>query len=174
MPEPLRVRTIADLARLAGVSPGTVSRALSGAGLISQRTRDRIQELARQHDFRPNIMARNLRIRRTGAIGVVASLGPVNGSGAGDPSRVTESLGQLADMLEERGYVLILSRRRGDDQRQVFAVAESGRVDAVVVMDEAAAAADGPAGVPVLAWDGADAAGVVGSLLARLSPPAAA
>lgn len=61
-PAAKRIRNIAELAELAGVSPGTVSRALSGAGLISAKTRERIRALARDHDFTPNAMARNLRI----------------------------------------------------------------------------------------------------------------
>jgi len=69
--EKVRIRNISDLAKLAGVSPGTVSRALTDTGLISQKTRERIKALAREHDFRPNVMARNLRIQKTGSIGVV-------------------------------------------------------------------------------------------------------
>jgi len=59
-----RVKNITELAKLAGVSAGTVSRALADSPLISQKTREAIQRLAREHDFRPNIMARNLRIKR--------------------------------------------------------------------------------------------------------------
>ena len=66
-----RIRTIKDLAELAGVTAGTVSRALAGSELISTKTRERIQALADEHGFRPNVMARNLRTQRTGAIGVV-------------------------------------------------------------------------------------------------------
>lgn len=166
-----RIRNIADLARIAGVSPGTVSRALSGTGLISQKTRERIQELARQHDFRPNVMARNLRIRRTGAIGVAAPLDAANGHACDDPGCVASVLGQLADMLEERGYVLMLSRLRSGDRRPAFALAESGRVDAVLLLG---GTPDGgeerDVGVPVLSWDGRDAPAMVHSLLARIAP----
>jgi len=45
------VRNIADIARLAGVSKSTVSRALSDSPLISQETRQRIQAIANQHGF---------------------------------------------------------------------------------------------------------------------------
>ena len=71
MSEQQRVKNITDLAQLAGVSPGTVSRALADSKLIAEKTRKRIQALAREHDFRPNVMARNLRIKRAGAIGVL-------------------------------------------------------------------------------------------------------
>jgi len=60
-----RIRNIKDLAVLAGVSAGTVSRALAGSDLISMKTRERIQALADLHGFRPNALARNLRIQRT-------------------------------------------------------------------------------------------------------------
>ena len=49
-----RVRNITELAQLAGVSPGTVSRALADSHLIALKTRERIQAIAREHDFRPN------------------------------------------------------------------------------------------------------------------------
>lgn len=130
-----RIRNIADLAKLAGVSPGTVSRALSGAGLISQKTRERIQALAREHDFRPNVMARNLRIQRTGAIGVLIPLGHETGQHISDPFFIT-MLGLLADALTERGYDLMLSRviPTADDWLDNFA--DSGRVDGIIVIGQ--------------------------------------
>ena len=96
-----RVRNITDLARLAGVSTGTVSRALADSHLIAKKTRERIQAIAREHDFRPNIMARNLRIKRAGAIGVLIPLGHETGQHISDPFFIT-LLGQLADALTER------------------------------------------------------------------------
>jgi DNA-binding LacI/PurR family transcriptional regulator len=130
-----RVRNIADLAKIAGVSPGTVSRALSGAGLISQKTRDRIQALAREHDFRPNIMARNLRIQRTGAIGVLIPLGHETGQHISDPFFIT-MLGLLADALTERGYDLVLSRVIPTTDDWLERYADSGRVDGIIVIGQ--------------------------------------
>jgi DNA-binding LacI/PurR family transcriptional regulator len=61
---PKRV-TMADIARLAGVSPSTVSRALGDYPLVDARTRERVREIARQHNYEVNIGARNFRLRRS-------------------------------------------------------------------------------------------------------------
>jgi DNA-binding LacI/PurR family transcriptional regulator len=81
-----KIRNIKELAELAGVSTGTVSRALAGSQLISLKTRERIQALADEHNFRPNALARNLRTQRTGAIGVLIPLGHETGQHMSDPS----------------------------------------------------------------------------------------
>ncbi len=135
MTDKLRIRNITDLARIAGVSPGTVSRALSDSGLISLKTRDRIKALARAHDFRPNIMARNLRIQRTGAIGVLIPLGHETGQHISDPFFIT-MLGLLADELTERGYDLVLSRVIPADADWLDRFVASGRVDGLIVIGQ--------------------------------------
>lgn len=135
MTDKVRIRNISDLAKLAGVSPGTVSRALTDTGLISQKTRDRIKALAREHDFRPNIMARNLRIQKTGAIGVVIPLGHETGQHISDPFFIT-MLGLLADALTERGYDLVLSRVIPTDGNWLDRFTDSGRVDGIIVIGQ--------------------------------------
>lgn len=135
MTEKVKIRNISDLAKLAGVSPGTVSRALTDTGLISQKTRERIKALAREHDFRPNIMARNLRIQKTGAIGVVIPLGHETGQHISDPFFIT-MLGLLADALTERGYDLVLSRVIPTDGDWLDRFTDSGRVDGIIVIGQ--------------------------------------
>ena len=130
-----RVRNITDLARLAGVSPGTVSRALADSHLIAKKTREKIQELAREHDFRPNVMARNLRIKRAGAIGVLIPLGHETGQHISDPFFMT-MLGHLADALTERGHDLLLSRVIPKDPGWLNRVVDSGRVDGVILIGQ--------------------------------------
>lgn len=68
MPRSQRV-TIADIARLAGVSPGAVSFALNGRPGVSEETRQRILQIADQHDWRPSSTARALVGARAGVIG---------------------------------------------------------------------------------------------------------
>jgi DNA-binding LacI/PurR family transcriptional regulator len=163
MTENGRVKNIAELARIAGVSPGTVSRALTDTGLISQKTRERIKALAREHDFRPNIMARNLRIKRAGAIGVVIPLGHETGQHISDPFFMT-LLGHLADTLTERGYDLLLSRVIPTSPDWLDNIVDSGRVDGVILIGQSnqAEAIDRVAEryLPMVAW-GAQAQGQV-------------
>ena len=130
-----RVRNITDLAVLAGVSPGTVSRALADSHLIAKATRERIQALAREHDFRPNIMARNLRIKRAGAIGVLIPLGHETAQHISDPFFMT-LLGHLADALTERGHDLLLSRVIPTNPDWLINVVDSGRVDGVILIGQ--------------------------------------
>lgn len=63
--------TIHDIARIVGVAPSTVSRALSGKGRISPTTRERIRKVAEELGYQPNMLARGLATRSTCAIGVV-------------------------------------------------------------------------------------------------------
>ncbi len=163
MDNQVRVRNITDLARLAGVSPGTVSRALADSQLIAKKTRERIQELAREHDFRPNVMARNLRIKRAGAIGVLIPLGHETGQHISDPFFIT-MLGHLADALTERGHDLLLSRVIPKDPDWLNRVVDSGRVDGVILIGQSdqLATIDKVASryLPLVAW-GANLAGQV-------------
>src|ERR1700735_4269452 len=50
--------TITDVARLAGVSPGTASKALNGRGGISADTADRVRQAADRLGYQPNALAR--------------------------------------------------------------------------------------------------------------------
>jgi LacI family transcriptional regulator len=63
--------TIKDLANIAGVSHSTVSRSLNDSPLISEKTKTRIKELAKEYNFELNASARSLSTRITGTIGII-------------------------------------------------------------------------------------------------------
>jgi LacI family transcriptional regulator len=67
--------TIRELARLSGVSVGTVSRALNGYDDVNAQTRERIIALAREHDYTPTAAARTLVLQRSHVIGVFLDTG---------------------------------------------------------------------------------------------------
>lgn len=134
--KPHRIRNISELARLAGVSAGTVSRALAGKELVNRETRERIQALAREYGFRPNQMASRLRTGQTGVIGVVIPLGHEKKQTISDPFFMT-MLGHLADGLTEVGYDLMLSRVIPDDGEDwLERIVESGMLEGVVMIGQ--------------------------------------
>jgi LacI family transcriptional regulator len=70
---PDRPVTLADLARAAGTSPSTASRALSGRGYVSAAARARLLAAADRLGYVPNASARTLRQRTSRVVGVVVS-----------------------------------------------------------------------------------------------------
>ncbi|MFM7028305.1 MAG: LacI family DNA-binding transcriptional regulator [Chakrabartia sp.] len=130
------IRTITDLARIAGVSAGTVSRALANNSLVNDKTRDRIQAIAREHGFRPNQMASSLRRQKTGVIGVAIPLGHDRQQPISDSFFMT-LLGRLADELTDRGYDLMLRRViPGRDEDWLDRFIGSGMIDGVIVIGQ--------------------------------------
>ncbi|MGW4797674.1 LacI family DNA-binding transcriptional regulator [Nonomuraea sp. NPDC004297] len=63
--------TLAEVAEACGLSPSTVSRALSDPGRVSAQTRDKVQRVARELGYTPNRVARSLSMGRTGTIGLI-------------------------------------------------------------------------------------------------------
>jgi DNA-binding LacI/PurR family transcriptional regulator len=150
-----KVRTIYDLAELAGVSAATVSRALAGKDVVSSKTAERIRKLAQEHGFKPSSLARNLRIRRSGAIGVVIPLGHERGQHISDPFFMT-LIGHLADELTERGFDLVLSRVIPDRDDWLQKMIDADRVDGFIVIGQSdqSATLDAAARnyLPMVAW----------------------
>ena len=127
--------TLAQIAELAGVSVATVSRALAGNPVIAEATRARIVALAQEHGFQVNQAARNLRLKRTGAIGVILPLGHEADQNLSDPFFMS-LLGPLADAVADRGHDLLLSRVIPKDDRWLDRIVDAGRVDGVVIIGQ--------------------------------------
>ena len=100
---------MADIARLAGVSASTVSRALAGSTLVATKKREEIIRLARERGYVVNSTARNLRLQRTQAVSVIIPLGHETSQPLTDPF-FTEMLGHLADNITQRGYGMFLQK----------------------------------------------------------------
>jgi LacI family transcriptional regulator len=65
--------TIRDVARMAGVSIGTASKALNGGGRLSQETRDKVTRVAREINYRPNDLAQSLHRAQSRTIGIISN-----------------------------------------------------------------------------------------------------
>ncbi|WP_256960228.1 LacI family DNA-binding transcriptional regulator, partial [Streptomyces scabiei] len=59
------------MARLAGVSPQTVSRYLRFNGGLKPATLERVEKAIRELDYRPNLVARSMRTRKTGRLAIL-------------------------------------------------------------------------------------------------------
>lgn len=130
-----RIRNIAELAKLAGVTAGTVSRALANSDLVNKKTRERIQALAREHGFRPNQMAKRLRVQQTKVIGIVVPLGHEQRQHLSDPFFMT-ILGPLADALTDKGYDIMLSRVIPEADDWLDRIVDSGMLDGVLLIGQ--------------------------------------
>ncbi|MBB5984818.1 DNA-binding LacI/PurR family transcriptional regulator [Sphingobium sp. B1D3A] len=153
--KPKQIRTIYDLAELAGVSAATVSRALAAKTVVSNETAERIRKLAQQHGFQPSALARNLRTRRSGAIGVVIPLGHERAQHISDPFFMT-MIGCLADELTERDFDLVLSRVIPDKPNWLETMIAKARVDGFIIIGQSdqSAVLDAAARtyLPMVAW----------------------
>ena len=127
---------MSDLARLAGVSKSTVSRALSGSDRVTEKTRERIQKLANEHNYKLDTRARNFRKQETLTIGVLL---PSNGRPdwlATDPF-ILEMLGSVADALEAKGsHELLLAKHTNNDPSWISDFARTRTVDGIIVIGQ--------------------------------------
>ncbi|WP_197735657.1 LacI family DNA-binding transcriptional regulator [Allostella humosa] len=144
-----RAGTLKDVALLAGVSISTVSRALTGKGLISEQTEKRIRQAAEAANYRPNTLARGLKTQRSRLIGLMVH------------NLVGTSHRLLAEVAQQRlgaaGFQVILCVT-GDDAEQearFLTTMENYRAEGLIVIPTGR---NGPqlakfaqAGVPVIA-----------------------
>lgn len=130
-----RATNLTELAELAGVSVGTVSKALSERGYVSARTRERIRKLADEHGFQINRTAQSLKRGKNDAIAVVLPLGHESAQTFSDPFFIT-LIGHLADALSARSNELVLSKVIPDGPGWLGQLARSGRVDGILVIGQ--------------------------------------
>lgn len=97
--------TIRDVAKRAGVSVTTVSRALNGYSDVNEKTRERIKAIAKELKYSPNLLARSLVMKKTKTIGLLVSGLRIEGS---KDNFTYEVLCGVNDCAGQLGYELVL------------------------------------------------------------------
>lgn len=119
--------TMADVAREAGVSLMTVSRAVNDKDGISDATRERVRAIANRLGYRPSLIARSLVTDRTGTIGLVVidNANPFF-------SEISRGVEHAA---YHEGYSVFLCNTEEDPQRErdILRSLEEKRVDGIVL-----------------------------------------
>ena len=126
------VHNISDIAKLAGVSKSTVSRALNDSPLIGKETRERIQSLAKEYDFKINVPARRLSLKQSNTIAFVThayhkefSVADLFG---------LEIMGGISQGLYAHGYDLLVVHVNPQETEWAHQYLDTGRVDGFILM----------------------------------------
>ncbi len=119
--------SIKDIARRAGVSHSTVSRALTGSSLVNAETKAHIRQLAQEMGYAPSAVARAMSTRRTQTIGVVVT-------SIADPF-VAQVVRGIEETALDCGYSVLLCNSNDDPEREIATVRALREkwVDAVIV-----------------------------------------
>ncbi len=124
-----------DIAKLAGVSTSTVSRALNGSSLVNEETRLRIVALAQSLNYSIDVGAQNLRLKNNRTVAVVIPYDATNPQHVSDPFFLT-MLGHIADELTKLGHYMLVSRVNADNLSQVLEPFDSGRAIGIIVIGQ--------------------------------------
>lgn len=106
--------TMKDIAKIAGVSVNTVSRALNDRPEISEETKQHIKKIARELNYVPNAVAASLASKKSRSIGLVIP-------DICDPFFALQARG-VEDAARERGFSVIIVNTDEDPTREVHAV----------------------------------------------------
>ncbi len=144
-----------DIARLAGVSKPTVSRALQDSPLVSDETKKRILEIARRHGYVVNRNAQNLRRRRSDTIAVVIDFPHLPEARLSDPFHF-EMLGNIANALSIRQQDVLLCSERSAHQVGFENMPSNKGVDGIIFIGQSGRHEEfralSKAGVPFVVW----------------------
>lgn len=102
--------TLRDVARRAGVSVRSVSNVVNGHHQVSTEMRTRVQRAIDELDYRPNVLARNLRQGKTGIISLVLP--------ELDVPYFAELARLVIDVASERGYRVLVEQTGGEIERE--------------------------------------------------------
>ncbi len=125
--------TIFDIAKKAGVSITTVSRALNGYSDVGEKTRARVIAVARELNYYPSAAARSLQVRRTNTI----AFAPLVRQHAESEPFFKEFVGvlALAAFKHDLSLLALVADSPAETEEVYREVAGTGRVDGIILAD---------------------------------------
>jgi DNA-binding LacI/PurR family transcriptional regulator len=129
-------QNIEDIAQICRVSKSTVSRALNNSPLISAETKDRIREVAREHNFQMNVAARQLSTQRSRTIALAVQGGHSTLQTCFSISELftLEILGAITSTLSALNYDLLVANINPSDKKWPHKYLDTGRVDGFILL----------------------------------------
>lgn len=126
--------TVKDVAKMAGVSPGTVSNVITGNARVKQETKMKVLHAIRTLNYRPNAIAKSLSTQRTDVIGIV--IPSSNRSAETDPFYAT-MINAMALEAQRHGYRLMVYAgfERENDSKIYDMLCRDKRLDGIILLD---------------------------------------
>lgn len=120
--------TIKELAKLAGVSPSTISRVVNNSDYVKAEVREKVEKLIEETGYRPNAFAKALIQNKSHTIGVI--LPKINSSSSGD------TIAGIDEFISEKGYSLILGNTNHSVEKELefFKVFQEKMVDGIILL----------------------------------------
>lgn len=124
-----KIATIEDVARHAGVSIATVSRAVHKPDVVSEATREKVQTAIAATGYTANVMARNLRLNRSGMILLLVP-------DIGNPF-FSSILSGIEKGASQAGYNVLIGDTQNDPEREATYAAylRSNQADAMILLN---------------------------------------
>lgn len=127
--------TIKDVAKLAGVSASTASRAINDNHMISQATKERVRKAMEALDYSPNYSAQNLVKRQSNAVGIILPV-RVSQDSLGNNPFFMQIIQGIAGVCTDNGYMVSLATGRSDDEllKNVQNMIRSGHIGKLIFL----------------------------------------
>lgn len=117
---------IKDIAKLAGVSPATVSRVINGTGNVAEENKQRVLKVLEETGYKPNALARGLLMNKTNVIGVIVpDLSNIN---------FAEFVKGIENEAKSNGLSVLLTTSENDTDSEIsyFQLFKEKRVDGII------------------------------------------
>ncbi|MXN17770.1 LacI family DNA-binding transcriptional regulator [Pseudooceanicola sp. GBMRC 2024] len=147
---PNKRATVKDVARVAGVSAGTVSNALSGKRRVDSQTQARINAAIEQLGYVPNLAARGMRTGRAGTIAIFSSMPMAVAAGQSRLGFLMEIAASAAVSAMESNVALLLVPPIADPATALGTIALDGAILVEPAADDPYLALLAARGVPTV------------------------